>query len=113
MTWKVTAPLVLARTESGQTQHVYAGGVIDWLSDEQKAYFLAEGLVTAVAATATAAASATGDGDGERPHAAATKAELVEWLVDNAEHGDGSPYTEAELRPHTKDQLWELIDAAG
>ena len=108
MTWKVTAPLVLARTESGQTQHVYAGGVVDWLSDEQRDFFLAEGLVAPVGAGASSPAPTA---DGDRPHAAATKAELVEWLVANAEHADGSSYTEAELRPHTKDQLWELIDA--
>ncbi len=107
MTWKVTAPLALAADERGQTHHVYAGGVIDWLSDAQRDHFLAEGLVVEVD-TAAAAPGAAGDG---KPDEHATKAALIDWLVDNAEHADGSAYTEAELRPLNKEALWDLVGA--
>lgn len=110
MTWKVTAPLVLAVNPDGQVHHVYGGSLIDWLSDAQRDHFLAEGLVVAADSEATAAEASAGDG---RPGEHATKAVIVDWLVANAEHADGSPYTEAELRPFTKDQLWELVDAVG
>ena len=43
--YRVTAPLVLAVTQDGRFQHVYAGGVVDWLSEEQAAYFTVEHLV--------------------------------------------------------------------
>lgn len=103
MTWKVVAPLVLAAGPDGQVSHVYAGGVIDWLSDAQRDHFLAEGLVVAVSAAAGA--------DGDKPHAAATKAELIAWLVDNAVKPDGGDYTAGALQPLNKDELRDLIDA--
>lgn len=103
MTYKVVAPVVLAVDPDGQTHHVYAGGVIDWLSERQKDLFLADGLVVADDDTPA-------DGDG-KPHAAATKAELISWLVDNALRPDGSDYTSGALQPQNKDELWALIDA--
>jgi hypothetical protein len=103
VTYTVVAPLVLAADQGGQTHHVYAGGVIDWLSDQQKAYFLAEGLVTA-------GDDASADG-GDKPQPAATKAELIAWLVDHAVRPDGSEYTAGALQPMNKDELRELIDA--
>ncbi len=104
MTYKVVAPVVLAVDFNGQTHHVYAGGVIDWLSDEQKAFFLADGLVV----TDEDAPAADGDG----PHAAATKAELIAWLVDHAVRPDGSHYTAGSLQPMNKHDLGALIDDA-
>lgn len=106
MTYKVTAPLVLALDQGGQTHHVYFGGVIDWLSDEQRSYFLAEGLVTEGIGAPPAPVA-----PGDKPHAAATKAELIAWLVDNTERPDGGDYTAGSLQPHNKDELWALIDA--
>lgn len=103
MTYKVVAPLVLAVDPDGQRHHVYAGGVIDWLPEDQKSYFLAEGLVVDVDQPPSSA-------DG-KPHAAATKAELIAWLVDNAVKPDGGDYTPGGLQPHSKDELRALIDA--
>lgn len=74
MAFTVTAPLVLAKDENGQTHHVYQGGVIHYLSDEQRAHFLAEKLVEEV----------DGDGDSEddgRPKKTAPKADWVEYAV--------------------------------
>ena len=48
MTYRVTAPLVLAVDEGGHTHHVYEGGVIEWLSEAQAEHFLAEGLAVKV-----------------------------------------------------------------
>jgi hypothetical protein len=103
VTYKVVAPLVLAVDPGGQTQHVYGGGVIDWLSEVQRDYFLAEGLVVHLDAPPPA--------EGDKPHAAATKAELIAWLVDHAVKPDGGDYTTGALQPHNKDELWALIDA--
>ena len=103
MTYQVVAPLVLAVNADGQTQHVYAGGTIAWLSEGQRAHFLAEGLVVDVAGPASH--------DDAKPHATATKAELIAWLVDNAVKPDGGEYTPGALQPLTKDELRELIEA--
>lgn len=122
MGYVVTAPLVLAVDEDGRTHHVYEGGIIEWLSDEQAEHFLREGLVVesgqlqADPVPAEEPGEAVGDpgpdGDASqpasgdvRPAQVATKDVLVEWLM---AHGD---YDRAELEAQTKDELWALIDA--
>lgn len=107
--YRVTAPLVLAVTQDGRFQHVYAGGVVDWLSEEQAAYFSAEHLVELV--DAPPAAPEPGGFDDSVPDAAATKAELVEWLVDNAVDEDGGEYSAGNLTRLNKHELRALIDA--
>ena len=52
MSYKVTAPLVIAKDQAGLNHHVYEGGVIPYLSDAQAEHFLAEGLVEKVGAKA-------------------------------------------------------------
>jgi hypothetical protein len=108
VSYRVEAPLVLAVAEGGQTHHVYRGGVIEWLSDAQSAYFLAEGLVVALAPPTPAEEEPEA-----RPHRAATKAELIEWLIDNALSPEGEDYTEDVLAEHTKAELWDIIDSVG
>lgn len=109
MTYRVVAPLVLVVDQVGQTHHVYAGGVIDWMSDRQRKRFVGEGLV--VQTSAPAPAPAVAGEDGTKPHAAATKAELIAWLVEYADKPDGNSYTAGALQPQNKDELWQLIDA--
>ena len=52
--YRVDAPLVLATGKDGQIHHYYSAdssagpSIIEWLSDEQAAHFLAEGLVTPI-----------------------------------------------------------------
>lgn len=45
MSYRVIAPLVIAKDQDGRPHHVYEGGVIQWLSDEQAEHFLGTGLV--------------------------------------------------------------------
>lgn len=100
MTYLVVAPLVIARDQAGHSHHVYEGGVIQWLSDEQAKHFLDEGLVREL-----------DDADPDdarvlagRPSKTATKPVLIDWLA-------GKGFDRDELEDQTKDQLWELIDA--
>lgn len=102
VTYRVVAPLVLAVDPDGQTHHVYAGGVIDWLREDQRDRFLSEGMVVHVDPPPA---------EGDKPQAAATKAELIAWLVEHAVRGDGSDYTAGSLQPQNKDELWKLVEA--
>jgi hypothetical protein len=43
--YRVTAPLVLAKDKHGVIHHRYDGAVIDWLSGEQRAQWLADNLI--------------------------------------------------------------------
>lgn len=124
MSYVVTAPLVLAVDQDGHTHHVYKGGLIEWLSDEQARHFLGEGLVVEAGQLPVEPESGgepgLGESDGggssddggqppaprERPAQVATKDVLVAWLLDSA-HG----YDRAELEAQTKDELWALIEA--
>lgn len=107
MTYRVTAPLVLALDQGGRTHHHYEGAIINWLSPEQKSHFLDAGLVVDLGPDE----SRRHPEDDGKPHAAATKAELIAWLVDNAVKPDGGEYTAGSLQPHSKDELRALIDA--
>jgi hypothetical protein len=48
MSYLVTAPLVIAKDQAGKLHHVYEGGVIPWLSDDQAEHFVSTGLVKKV-----------------------------------------------------------------
>lgn len=115
MAYRVVAPLVLARDHNGSTHHCYAGAHIEWLPEDQKHLFLELGLVEKIGAEPAPVADPpvdAGDSDGSgKPHAAATKAELIAWLVEHAVRPDGSDYTAGSLQPQNKDELWALIDA--
>lgn len=115
MTYRVTAPLVLAVDEGGHTHHVYEGGVIEWLSDEQAEHFLSEGLAVKLGDAAPVELvdpDTVDSGDpGDKPAANAKKAELVEWLVDNALKEDGSDYTADELGSLKVAELRALVDS--
>jgi hypothetical protein len=45
MPYKVTSHLVLARDQQGRVQHHYEGAIIEWLSDDQRDQWLADGLI--------------------------------------------------------------------
>lgn len=117
MTYVVDAPLVLARDQERRVHHYYAGAVIPWLDEDQRAHFLELGLVHEVIGNASAVESdSAGGGDpsdleDDRPASSAKKAELVSWLVTNAVDVSGDDYDAAELDKLTKDRLWELINA--
>lgn len=112
MSFKVVAPLVIAKDQVGLLHHVYEGGVIPWLSDEQAKHFLEEGLVEEVASADAQPSDDDGDevevqvGEDGKPLRASNKPALVKWLVDNQ-----TDYPAAELEAMTKEDLWALIDA--
>lgn len=94
--FRVVAPLVLVRDESGRTHHAYEGAVVE-INADHAAYLLSEGMVVAcddtTTNTATAvvdvgedvdAAAGTGDpgaGPVSRPQHVAPKAQWVEFAV--------------------------------
>ena len=100
---------MLAVDKEGRVHHRYHGAVIDWLSADQKEHFLDSGLVEDLG---SAEERSHPEADGE-PHASATKAELIAWLVEHAVKPDGSDYTAGALQPLNKDELRALIDAVG
>lgn len=112
MSYRVTAPLVLARDKEGKVHERYQDAVIDWLDDDQKRHFLETNLVEEIGAPAPVeVADDEPVADGEKPPADATNKVLIAWLVANVAKEDGSDYTESELKPLNKAALQELIDS--
>lgn len=97
MSYKVVAPLVLAKDEEGHVHHVYEGGVISWLSDEQAEHFLEAGLVEE-----TSSGSVDSNDDGP-PAKSAPKDEWVDYAV-----ADG--YDRDEVEAMTKAEIQALFD---
>lgn len=86
MSYRVTAPLVLAKDQSGLIHHVYQGAVIPWLSDEQEKHFLDSGLVEKVGAKegpvlAELVTDEPVAEDGDKPLRTASKAAWVDYAV--------------------------------
>lgn len=106
MSYLVTAPCVVAKDQDGRLHHVYEGGVIQWLSDEQATHFLGAELVVE-----QGAAPAAESVEGGKPETDANKSVLVDWIAANVAQEDGSDYTADELNKLTKPQLWEIIDS--
>ncbi|MGB3484017.1 MAG: hypothetical protein WBB07_17600 [Mycobacterium sp.] len=111
MSYQVVAPLVIAKDQGGRPHHVYEGGVVQWLSDEQASHFLNTGLVVKFGADAAdvddEAAAAGG-----KPAEDATNKELIAWIVANVEKEDGSDYTADELGPPLKKaDLRAIVDS--
>lgn len=82
MSYKVIAPLVLAKDPEGKTHHRYEGEVIQWLSPEQAQHFLGLDLVVEVgkAPAAVAEPAPAGGGDApEKPKRTAPKAAWAEF----------------------------------
>lgn len=48
--WKVVAPLVIAKDQTGKLHHAYCGSLLGWLNDEQREHFLRRGLVEEIPA---------------------------------------------------------------
>lgn len=114
MTFVVDAPLVLARDQAGRVHHCYQGALIPWLDDEQRKHFVGLGLVHEVGDMAAPDEPDSDDTDpdtGGRPTEDDSKADLVAWVLANAEKEDGSDYSESELNRLNKGQLVELINS--
>ncbi|GFG72697.1 hypothetical protein [Mycobacterium botniense] len=65
--YRVIAPLVVAKDQTGRNHHVYAGGWLPWLDDEQRAHFLAHGLVEEVDTPATVASPGSEQPEPDEP----------------------------------------------
>lgn len=92
MSYKVTAPLVLAKDQDGHTHHRYEGAVIHWLNDEQAEHLVAEGMVEEV----------DGGEDVEEagpPAKSAPKQDWVDYAVDvhGADADEAGELTKQEL----------------
>ncbi|MDV6979651.1 hypothetical protein [Mycobacterium intracellulare] len=98
MSYKVVAPLVLAKDREGKTHHRYAEEVIEWLPPDQAAHFLDTGLVVKVGGAAESANG--GDGGPDKPKQVAPKADWVDFAVANG-------LTEDEAEAMTKAELIE------
>lgn len=105
MSFKVIAPLVLAKDHEGKTHHVYAGGVIEWLSPEQAAHFLDSELVVKVGGAQPAADPGDDPEPVDKPKQAAPKASWVEYAVNGAPEDERISEDEAEAM--TKAELVE------
>lgn len=103
MSYRVVAPLVLAKDPEGKTHHCYQNAVIQWLSDEQATHFLESGLVEEVDGDPTP--------DGEKPAKNATKPVLVAWVVDHVAKDDGSDYTTEEVDQLKVPEIRAIIDS--
>ena len=124
MSYRVVAPLVLARDQEGRTQHRYEGAVITWLPEDQKRLFLDSGFVVEVGQPADDADqgdpiddAGVADGDStsgtERPASVATKDVLIDWLLEHDTLPDGDKHSRSALQRLNKDELWDLIEGAG
>lgn len=103
----MAAPLVIAKDQDGRPNHVYQGGIIQWLSDEQAAHFLGTGLVVEVGGSA----AEEGGDEIELPAKTANVPVLEDWLIANEVDGDGNAPTREELKPLNKAALWDRINA--
>ncbi len=114
MTYRVVAPLVIAKDQERRPHHVYEGGIIQWLSDEQAEHFLSTGLVEKVGGSVSDESDELEESvidTGGKPDAEAQKAELIEWVLANVVKDDETEYSEAELKRLNKDELWALINS--
>jgi hypothetical protein len=99
MAYKVTAPLVVAKDQSGFNRHRYAGAIIPWLNDEQKAHFLAKGLVEEIPDKEAEKVAPVGS---VKP---AKTAPASAWV----EYGVAQGQDRAELEALSKQELVELL----
>lgn len=102
--YMVTAALVVAKDQRGKNHHIYRGGWIPWLNDEQRAHFLRHNLVVEVDAAPQPAPEPSGEPGDEvaKPKKVAPKEEWVRFGVSKGN-------SQAELEALTKDELVDLL----
>lgn len=98
MSYKVVAPLVLAKDREGKTHHRYTDEVIEWLPPDQAAHFVDTGLVVKVGAQSPVPDASGGDGAPEKPKQVAPKADWVDYAVsEGLDRDEAEAMTKAEL----------------
>jgi hypothetical protein len=93
VSYRVTAPLVLARDKEGKVHERYQDAVIDWLDDDQERHFLEAKLVEQVASP-----TVVEDDDGP-PAKTALKEDWVAFAVSKgADEAEADGLTKQELQ---------------
>lgn len=100
--FRVIAPLVIAKDQTGKLHHCYRGTWIPWLDDVQRRHFLSLGLVEELASPDAAPPPPTLDALVEKPKKVAPK---EEWVKFGVSKGNSA----AELEALTKDELVDLL----
>lgn len=98
----MTAPCVVARDQDGRLHHVYEGGVIQWLDDEQAKHFLDSDLVEKTD-KGVGGSDPEPEADDGPPAKSAAKAEWVDFAV-----ADG--YDRDEVEAMNKADIQALFD---
>jgi hypothetical protein len=99
MSYRVTAPCVIAKDQDGHSQHYYEGAVIPWLSDAQAAHLLDENMVAEVnGGSALGLPPGTTISEGGPPAKTALKDEWVAYAVSKgADEAEADGLTKPEL----------------
>ena len=101
MSYLVTAPCVVAKDQEGRLHHVYEGGVISWLSDEQAKHFLDSDLVEETDKGVGGTEPVDEFDDDAPPAKAAPKSDWVDYAV-------AKGYDRAEVEEMTKADIQDL-----
>jgi hypothetical protein len=97
--YRVTSALVVAKDQVGRNHHVYHGGFIPWLNDEQRKHFLRHHLVEEV--TGAEAKDAAPEG-AAKP---AKTAPVDKWV----DYGVAVGHDRGELQTLSKPELVDLL----
>lgn len=100
MSYLVTAACVVAKDRDGRLHHHYEGDVISWLSDEQAAHFLDNGLVESTSKGVGGSDPEPEESDGP-PAKTAPKADWVDYA-------ESKGYDRAEVEEMTKADIQDL-----
>lgn len=100
--YRVVAPLVIAKDQTGRLHHCYRGAWIPWLDDVQRGHFLRHGLVEELGSPDAAPALDPMDALVEKPKKVAPKEDWVRFGVSKGN-------SQAELEALTKDELVDLL----
>ncbi|EID12939.1 hypothetical protein MXEN_12051 [Mycobacterium xenopi RIVM700367] len=103
--YRVIAPLVVAKDQTGRNHHVYAGGWLPWLDDEQRAHFLAHGLVEEVDTPATVASPGSEQPEPDEPKKPPRVAPKETWV----EYGVAQNHDRRALEALSKQELVDLL----
>ncbi|MGQ9348943.1 hypothetical protein [Mycolicibacterium gilvum] len=102
MSYLVTAACVIAKDQEGKLAHRYEGDVISWLSDEQAAHFLENGLVESTSKGVGGADPESEESDGHGPPA--KTAPKADWV----DYAESKGYDRAEVEEMTKADIQDL-----
>ena len=100
MAYRVTAALVVAKDQMGKNHHVYAGGVVPWLNDQQRDHFLRMNLVEEISDK-----QAKDEGLPSAPKKPAKTAPQEAWI----DYGEALGHARGELEALSRQDLVDLL----